>query len=86
MTPRSGIDVASHWVTASLRVLLVAAMAVVTASPARGEMTPPVDVSSVDDTRKFSLTGHLYRPNGSGPFPAVVMMHGCGGVRSNQHD
>ncbi len=26
------------------------------------------------------LTGYLYRPAGSGPFPAVVAMHGCGGL------
>ena len=26
------------------------------------------------------LTGLLYRPTGSGPFPAVVGLHGCGGL------
>jgi dienelactone hydrolase len=26
------------------------------------------------------LSGYLYRPNGPGPFPAVVMLHGCGGL------
>ena len=26
------------------------------------------------------LDGYLYRPAGAGPFPAVVAMHGCGGV------
>ncbi|HXW25636.1 MAG TPA: dienelactone hydrolase family protein [Xanthobacteraceae bacterium] len=26
------------------------------------------------------LTGYLYRPDGDGPFPAVVALHGCGGL------
>ena len=26
------------------------------------------------------LTAYLYRPEGKGPFPAVVMMHGCSGL------
>ena len=26
------------------------------------------------------LTGFLYRPEGPGPFPAVVVLHGCGGL------
>lgn len=27
----------------------------------------------------IELAGRLYRPSGSGPFPAVVLMHGCAG-------
>jgi dienelactone hydrolase len=27
----------------------------------------------------MELSGELYRPAGDGPFPAVVMLHGCGG-------
>ncbi len=27
-----------------------------------------------------TITGWLYRPRGDGPFPAVVGMHGCGGL------
>lgn len=30
----------------------------------------------------ITLTGWLFKPAGSGPFPAVVMMHGCNGVYS----
>lgn len=32
------------------------------------------------------LVGHLHRPDGHGPFPAVVVLHGCAGVGPNQAD
>jgi dienelactone hydrolase len=86
MTTRLRIDVASLRVATCLGVLQVLAMAVLSVSPARGETASPVDVSFFDDARKLQLTGRLYQPDGPGPFPAVVMMHGCGGVGSNQHD
>ncbi len=28
----------------------------------------------------LQLTGYLYRPAGDGPFPAIVALHGCGGL------
>ena len=28
----------------------------------------------------LQLPGRLYRPEGAGPFPAIVMMHGCNGM------
>jgi len=30
-----------------------------------------------------SLTAELYTPSGRGPFPTVILMHGCGGVTPN---
>ncbi len=30
------------------------------------------------------LTGLLSKPMGDGPFPAVVLMHGCAGIRTNR--
>ena len=30
-----------------------------------------------------NLKGHLVKPEGNGPFPAVVIMHGCGGMHQN---
>lgn len=34
----------------------------------------------------FPLWGHLSTPEGSGPFPAVVLMHGCNGIQSSHAD
>jgi len=31
----------------------------------------------------FPIWGHLGKPTGSGPFPALVLMHGCGGIRQS---
>jgi len=30
-----------------------------------------------------SLTAELYTPSGRGPFPTVILMHGCGGITPN---
>ncbi len=29
---------------------------------------------------QLTLTGKLFKPQGNGPFPAIVLMHGCGGI------
>jgi dienelactone hydrolase len=44
-----------------------------------------IDVSFKGSTKKLfgdfeTLTGKLTKPQGGGPFPAVVLMHGCGGI------
>jgi dienelactone hydrolase len=36
-----------------------------------------VDIPAADNV---TLHGTLYRPDGDGPFPAVVALHGCGGI------
>jgi dienelactone hydrolase len=33
--------------------------------------------------RPATLTGDLYRPAGDGPFPALVLLHGCSGIQPN---
>ncbi len=37
----------------------------------------------VTQPRPAVLSGDLYRPAGAGPFPAVVLLHGCGGPSQN---
>jgi dienelactone hydrolase len=63
-------------VTRPARLGLAIAMAIAFSTPtvARGVTfdsltTPPVE-----------LTALLYRPDGPGPFPAVVLLHGCSGI------
>jgi len=35
---------------------------------------------TTDDGTSLMLTGKLTKPQGDGPFPAVVCLHGCGGI------
>jgi dienelactone hydrolase len=61
----------------------VAAIAVLTlllAGPAV-QAAPPVSLQEVDiPARGMTLRGELYKPDGEGPFPAVIALHGCGGL------
>ena len=61
--------------TAPLRRWLIALLTVVLAAGCAG--LPPAE------PLQPILRPHdsLYRPEGDGPFPTVVMLHGCGGVR-----
>jgi dienelactone hydrolase len=34
----------------------------------------------------LTLTGKLYKPQGDAPFPAMVLMHGCGGITEKIED
>lgn len=42
--------------------------------------TEYVSFPSLDKTLAGNLSATLYRPAGAGPFPAVVLMHPCGGI------
>jgi dienelactone hydrolase len=55
----------------SILILLAVVAAVSTASAAE-----PVEIAQSD----LTLRGVLYRPEGAGPFPGVVALHGCEGL------
>ncbi len=38
---------------------------------------------SLPQAQVTHLLGYLSRPQGDGPFPAIVVMHGCGGIHEN---
>ena len=37
------------------------------------------EASNSAQSEQVLLKAQLFRPHGAGPFPAVVLMHGCGG-------
>lgn len=54
-------------------------------SPLAAETVTFVGLSPTAGIDKLILKANLVKPNGDGPFPAVIMMHGCSGV-SPRHD
>jgi dienelactone hydrolase len=44
-----------------------------------------VSFPNVTPAAPLTIPGALYRPEGAGPFPAVVLLHGCEGVSDNSH-
>jgi dienelactone hydrolase len=56
-------------------VLVTAALALALSGCARQVLFPSASTGS-----PATLVGTLARPEGPGPFPAVVLLHGCGGV------
>jgi poly(3-hydroxybutyrate) depolymerase len=55
-------------------ITLIAAGSLAAAAP----LPPPqqVDISAPEGV----LHAQLYRPEGNGPFPTVIALHGCGGL------
>jgi dienelactone hydrolase len=37
----------------------------------------------LEHAKPTRISGYLSRPDGAGPFPAVVVLHGCGGISSH---
>jgi dienelactone hydrolase len=67
---------------AILRLLLVAALLGLFGLPSKAEEI--VQFASLEDNGPGQpstiLNGYLFRPNGGGPHPAVVGLHGCSGM------
>jgi dienelactone hydrolase len=66
-------------------LLAVAIVLAVAASFAKAAPIEPVVIGYVADGRTVELQAWLYRPDGDGPFPAQVLMHGCSGVEAVHH-
>jgi len=47
--------------------------------------TVKFESSKSHKSKKVLLRGNLFTPTGNGPFPAVVLMHGCGGWQTAVH-
>ncbi len=44
-----------------------------------------VEIAYADSGQPVTLKGYLGKPEGEGPFPAIVLVHGCSGVEMNHH-
>jgi dienelactone hydrolase len=47
--------------------------------------TTPVTFTNVTPGTAQEITATLVRPSGAGPFPAVVQLHGCGGLEEQSY-
>lgn len=63
------------------RIALCAATIATCASSMTARAAVGNDISFINQ-QGLSISGKMYSPSGSGPFPAVIMMHGCAGVFS----
>jgi dienelactone hydrolase len=61
-------------------IVLAVLVAVFTAPEARAYSHISVSVPSTTDGVPQDLPTELYRPEGAGPFPAIVIMHDCSGL------
>lgn len=59
---------------------LLAAMTVASTNVSAGEF---VEIAGGTKAEPVRLIGYLARPQGAGPFSAVVLLHGCGGLHSS---
>ena len=55
---------------------MLASLAFLTAAPAASATPQQVDIPSSSGT----LHAQLFKPDGDGPFPTVIALHGCGGL------
>jgi dienelactone hydrolase len=69
------------------RFIICAAAALFIASQAiaQGKVSFPSTDGDLKGGTPTTITGYLYKPAGSGPFAAVVGLHGCGGFNPISH-
>ena len=72
----------SYWLTAATIGRWIGALILALAIDGVAAQLPDT-VSFQSGDGKTQLTGYLYRPEGAGPFPAIVMLHGRAGPYSS---
>lgn len=64
----------------NLRILIFFLLWMGTASGVGAESVTFKGSGTTPDGNPLNLTGTLTKPDGDGPFPALVCLHGCGGI------
>src|SRR5207247_8429813 len=79
IVPQSGRAILRRMVRIFRAALVLCALAVTTAC------ARPISFESATPNRPDRVEGRLTRPDGAGPFPALVLLHGCQGVSPQVH-
>jgi dienelactone hydrolase len=66
------------------RAMMLASIAVAAAAPRAYALAPETVTITSMLASKGPFTAQLLRPSGAGPFPAIVAMHGCGGLLTSK--
>lgn len=66
-------------------ILFLVALAALSASRAGAQETVKFEATQPFSADELLLKAELFRPDGPGHFPAVVLMHGCGGWQPAVH-
>jgi dienelactone hydrolase len=77
----AGLASRMHWIGLALGLALVAATS--TAGAQEKVTFPSLDADQTGG-KPTTVSGYLYKPEGPGPFPAVVGLHGCDGLVDQQ--
>src|ERR1700738_2336805 len=77
----AGLASRMHWIGLALGLALVAA---ISTAGAQEKVTFPSLDADLTGGKPTTVSGFLYRPEGSGPFPTVVGLHGCNGLMDKQ--
>ena len=62
---------------------VAAGLSLAACTPVETDVADDDSVPIVADHDGTTLAGYFAKPQGEGPFPAVVLMHGCGGLQKN---
>ena len=63
-----------------MRILIVCMLVLEIVVVRSAHAAPKMESTKFQSARGTEITGFYFRPSGGGPFPAVIGMHGCGGL------
>jgi dienelactone hydrolase len=63
-----------------MRFSIICMLVLALVMPRSAHAAPKMESAKFQSARGIEITGYYFRPSGDGPFPAVIGMHGCGGL------
>ena len=63
-----------------MRILIMCILVLAVVVVRSAHAAPKLESAKFQSARRAEIAGYFLRPSGDGPFPAVIGMHGCGGL------